>query len=505
MPPPLAPVAPIVACLQPSACMLAQAPDYSLPCLPLLPTLQLRGQANPFIAAYEGSRSRLQRGVSRLGSGALTGRPSMSAEMGGGSANGVGTGLSPFQSSSALGGAARGGAGASEGARRSMTSSSTEAEPPAPTSALLAAMAALDLPQPTPAEPAEVAVACMHYAPAARMLAVVLQDGRCALCRTADSGIHPVEQLQLFRWVYKPASPAAPAAVAVALNPTAQLLALGLSHGRVAIYTMQSLLSARHHHHHHLRSSSTSSVGGGVRSSSSAEAAAAAAGPGGGSGSGSGSGPGQPEPARVLSLADWGYRSSVVGSAAVLQWSPDGRVLAVGYAERGMAVWTPSGCRLMCSLRQAVATAAPGTSGLGLAGVAAQMAASTPGEHQQSQAEQQQQQQQQQRGADGMGATLGSPGKRAPGGALGNLWSQMSTLNPSQAPEAGVLEVRRWRYPQISMAGGQANRQGACICVAWQPPAWKCPRSCIAGLQQACLLDGWLNLDQVPWFRSGCT
>ncbi len=35
-----------------------------------------------------------------------------------------------------------------------------------------------------------------------------------------------------------------------------------------------------------------------------------------------------------------------------MEWSPDGRALAVGYGRQGMAVWSASGCRLMCTLRQ---------------------------------------------------------------------------------------------------------------------------------------------------------
>lgn len=35
-----------------------------------------------------------------------------------------------------------------------------------------------------------------------------------------------------------------------------------------------------------------------------------------------------------------------------MEWSPDGRALAVAYSGQGVVVWSPSGCRLMCSLRQ---------------------------------------------------------------------------------------------------------------------------------------------------------
>ena len=62
-----------------------------------------------------------------------------------------------------------------------------------------------------------------------------------------------------------------------------------------------------------------------------------------------------PKPLRVLSLSDWGYGSAALGGARFLRWSPDGQVIAVGYGHGGVAVWTPSGCRVMCTLRQAAA------------------------------------------------------------------------------------------------------------------------------------------------------
>ncbi len=433
-------------CDTPNAIQSPCNPNHS-PSTPLLSPAQLRGQANPFIAAYEGSRSRAQRSRSqalaegsRLGPrGSLASSSSSQSELPsaqdlaaalrarGSSSNLTGTlGAAPAASASAVPAAAagEGGAGAA--------------------SALLAAMAAMDLPQPTPALPAEVAVARIHYAPAARMLAVVLADGRCALCRTADSGIHPVEQLQLFRWVHKPAGPAAPAVVATALNPTAQLLALGMSHGRVAIYTMQSLLAHGRQLSHPSGSNPQHQRGGSGQFGSFGSSGALA-------GSSGGGGAGQPEPVRVLSLADWGFRSSVVGAATQLQWSPDGRVLAVGYALRGMAVWTPSGCRIMCSLRQAVATAMPGGNSLA-GGPAAQLDAGTPthrsgggspftaadgsstaaaGSAAVLPAGQQGQQGQQQRSStDSASGALGSPGRKAAAGTASG-----------GALEQGVLEV----------------------------------------------------------------
>jgi hypothetical protein len=59
-------------------------------------------------------------------------------------------------------------------------------------------------------------------------------------------------------------------------------------------------------------------------------------------------------PTRVLSVVDWGHKPHVTGGVSFMQWSPDCRALAVGWRKQGLAVWSPSGCRLMCSLRQKV-------------------------------------------------------------------------------------------------------------------------------------------------------
>lgn len=35
-----------------------------------------------------------------------------------------------------------------------------------------------------------------------------------------------------------------------------------------------------------------------------------------------------------------------------MEWAPDCRAIAVGYMHAGLVVWSPSGCRLLCTLRQ---------------------------------------------------------------------------------------------------------------------------------------------------------
>ena len=60
----------------------------------------------------------------------------------------------------------------------------------------------------------------------------------------------------------------------------------------------------------------------------------------------------QPVFLRVLSLRDWGIAPRAVGRVADARWTPDGVAIAVGYRRAGLAVWTPGGCRLMCTLEQ---------------------------------------------------------------------------------------------------------------------------------------------------------
>lgn len=47
----------------------------------------------------------------------------------------------------------------------------------------------------------DTCIEAVDYAPALRALAVVLADGRCAMCRAADGGLAPVEQLAFTHWV----------------------------------------------------------------------------------------------------------------------------------------------------------------------------------------------------------------------------------------------------------------------------------------------------------------
>ena len=58
---------------------------------------------------------------------------------------------------------------------------------------------------------------------------------------------------------------------------------------------------------------------------------------------------------RTLNLDYWGHKPSVTGGVSALTWAPDGRALAVGYSRQGLVVWSPSGCRFLCTIRQTAA------------------------------------------------------------------------------------------------------------------------------------------------------
>lgn len=159
-------------------------------------------------------------------------------------------------------------------------------------------------------------IAQFDYADTCKLLAIVLTDGTCAMCQVADSGLHPLAQVAFSHWVCR----SFPPAVCVRIGASSQLVAVGRLTGDVALYRLHP-------------SSGSSSSNFNLRNAD--------------------------PPVRILSLEEWGHRVQQTGPVSVVDWSPDCRALAVGYAHQGLVVWSPSGCRLMCTLRQssAVSTA----------------------------------------------------------------------------------------------------------------------------------------------------
>lgn len=92
------------------------------------------------------------------------------------------------------------------------------------------------------------------------------------------SGLGPGDQIALSHWLCPPG----PSITSVCVSPTAQLVAVGLSTGEVALYRLWGDLGS--------------------------------------------------DPLRTISLREWGHEPEMTGSVSDLQWSPDSRALAVSPA-----------------------------------------------------------------------------------------------------------------------------------------------------------------------------
>jgi WD40 repeat protein len=49
---------------------------------------------------------------------------------------------------------------------------------------------------------------------------------------------------------------------------------------------------------------------------------------------------------RLFTMSHWGLAEEDTGAVSCLEWTPEGSALAVGYASRGLSVWSLYGCRL---------------------------------------------------------------------------------------------------------------------------------------------------------------
>ena len=150
------------------------------------------------------------------------------------------------------------------------------------------------------------------------LAAAVLADGRCALLRystgvTAERGT----RLSLLCWLPLGEGDVGAKAVVAALSPNGHLLAVGGGGGETALFDVAPLLGST------------------------------------GAGEDATSPPPRPRVTCVLTLADWGHAPSDCGPVSCLRWSPLGDAVAVGWRGRGLALWSTSGCRLLCTVRQA--------------------------------------------------------------------------------------------------------------------------------------------------------
>ncbi|KAH7433091.1 hypothetical protein KP509_07G054900 [Ceratopteris richardii] len=126
------------------------------------------------------------------------------------------------------------------------------------------------------------------------LLVALFQDGHVLLCTTSKNGIKKGSDILPDRWID------VTDAVCASLASEQNILAIGSKSGSVSLFDLADNAS----------------------------------------------------PLRTISLYDWGYSTEDTGAVSCIRWTPDNTAFAVGWQLRGLAVWSSSGCRLMCTIRQ---------------------------------------------------------------------------------------------------------------------------------------------------------
>lgn len=126
------------------------------------------------------------------------------------------------------------------------------------------------------------------------LLTVVCTDGRVLICTTSKNGVKNDSEIMPDRWI------AISDAICVSVAHEQNILAVGSKNGAISLFDL-------------------------------ADSAILI---------------------RTISLYDWGYSMEDTGAVTCIRWTPDNTAFAVGWQLRGLAVWSSSGCRLMCTIRQ---------------------------------------------------------------------------------------------------------------------------------------------------------
>ncbi|KAI5071151.1 hypothetical protein GOP47_0013402 [Adiantum capillus-veneris] len=126
------------------------------------------------------------------------------------------------------------------------------------------------------------------------LLIALLEDGRVLICTTSKNGVKKGSDIMPDRWI------GVNDAICVSIASEQNLLAVGSKSGAVSLFDLAENATL----------------------------------------------------IRTISLYDWGYSMEDTGAVSCIRWTPDNTAFAVGWQLRGLAVWSSSGCRLMCTIRQ---------------------------------------------------------------------------------------------------------------------------------------------------------
>ncbi|KAK1620633.1 hypothetical protein QYE76_026150 [Lolium multiflorum] len=149
--------------------------------------------------------------------------------------------------------------------------------------------------RPAPCCTGETAIVGVELSVKLRLLVALYSDCQVALCTVGKKGLKQIGGIRVERWLNTGD------AMCTSVASDQQVLAVGCSRGVVELYDLAE--NARH--------------------------------------------------MRTVSLFDWGYSVEDTGPVTCISWTPDNCAFAVGWKFRGLTVWSVSGCRLMCTIRQA--------------------------------------------------------------------------------------------------------------------------------------------------------
>ncbi|KAL4562680.1 hypothetical protein LXL04_026710 [Taraxacum kok-saghyz] len=146
------------------------------------------------------------------------------------------------------------------------------------------------------------AITYLEFSLALRLLFVLFSDGHLVLCSVSKRGLKQVDSDSV-KPEYRVGSGDA---VCASVSPDQQILAVGTKRGVIELYEISEPVSL----------------------------------------------------IRYVSLHDWGYSMDDTGEVTSISWTPDSSAFAVGWKQRGLTVWSISGCRLMSTIRQISLTSA---------------------------------------------------------------------------------------------------------------------------------------------------
>ncbi|XP_051192132.1 uncharacterized protein [Lolium perenne] len=149
--------------------------------------------------------------------------------------------------------------------------------------------------RPAPCCTGDFAIVGVELSVKLRLLVALYSDCQVALCTVGKKGLKQTSGVRVERWLNTGD------AMCTSVASDQQVLAVGCARGVVELYDLAE--NARH--------------------------------------------------MRTVSLFDWGYSVEDTGPVTCISWTPDNCAFAVGWKFRGLTVWSVSGCRLMCTIRQA--------------------------------------------------------------------------------------------------------------------------------------------------------